>query len=414
MELPRLFDVRMNYVRHGLADVTGVLRKQLETFAVPAGIRPGQTVAVTAGSRGITGLPVILKTMVEWLRSKGLEPFVFPAMGSHGGATAAGQVGVLTDLGVTQASVGAPIRSTVETVVVGTSAEGIPVHQDRAAHEADWVVVVNRVKRHTGFTGATGSGLLKMLAIGMGKPAGAQVVHSFGPVLGYEWAIQSAGRKALEVTRVLCGVGLIEDAYGETAEIRVVGAGEFERTDRELLARSLSMTPGLPVEEVDLLIVDRMGKNISGTGMDTHTIGRLRTVGSARPTKPRVRRVFVRELTPESEGNAIGIGLADFTTDRLVARMDYAATVTNCLTSMSPEQAQIPVHYASDRECIKRALAAVGAVATPSLRILRIRDTSHVTALKASEAVVRELTGRQDVEVIGETVWTFDDAGNLV
>ena len=413
MMLPRLFEVRVKYESKRLGDVEGTLREELGKIALASGVRRGQTVAVTAGSRGITGIAGILGTVITHLRGAGLEPFIFPAMGSHGGATAEGQRAVLADLGITEESTGAAIRSSMETVILGTSAEGVSVHQDRPAHEADWVVVVNRVKRHTGFTGETGSGLLKMMAIGMGKAKGAETVHSFGPVLGYEKAIRSAGLEALARTRVLFGVGVVEDAYGETAVVRACTPAEMDRTDRELLAASLEMTPGLPVDEIDLLIVDRMGKNISGTGMDTHTIGRLRTQGTTRPTAPRVRRIFVRDLTEESEGNAIGVGLADFTTDRLVKRMDYAATCTNCLTSMSPEQAQIPVHYATDRECIEWAVAAVGAVPREGLRIMRIADTSHLARVLASEAIVEELGRRSDVEVVGEVGWKFDVGGNL-
>ena len=351
--------------------------------------------------------------MVSFLRKSGAEPFIIPAMGSHGGATADGQAAVLAHLGVTAESVGAPVRSSTETVLLGASPEGVPVHQDRCAHEADWVVVVNRIKRHTGFSGATGSGLLKMLSIGLGKPIGALTVHRFGPVLGYENAIQSAGRAALARTRILFGVGVVEDAFGDTAEVRVCGPENFEATDRELLSRSLPMTPGLPVAELDLLVVDRIGKNISGTGMDTHVIGRVHNTEPGQPTSPNIRRIFVRDITPESGGNGIGIGLADFATDRLVDKLDYGATCTNCLTSMKPEQAAIPIHYACDRECIESALLAVGAVPTDALRIIRIRDTSHLSRMVVSEAVANELAGRDAVTVLGRASWTFDADGNL-
>ena len=413
MSLPKLFEVDIRHASHRLASPVEALGEELGGLSLAGRLKPGQRVAVTAGSRGITGIAQLLQTVVAFLRKQGAEVFIFPAMGSHGGATADGQTAMLAHLGVTAESLGAPIRSSTETVMIGTSDEGVPVHQDRQAHEADWVVVVNRVKRHTGFSGLTGSGLLKMLSIGMGKPTGAKFVHSFGPVLGYENAIQSAGRTALHKTNILFGVALVEDAFGETAEVRVCGPERFQQTDRELLARSLTMMPRLPVEDIDLLIVDWMGKNISGTGMDTHTIGRLRTLGSPRPTSPRVKRVFVRDLTPESGGNAIGIGLADFTTDRLVEKMDYAATCTNCLTSMSPEQAQIPIHYASDRECIDRALGAIGP-ASAELRIVRIQDTSHLSRVVVSEAVLDELRGRDDVSVSEQASWAFDDDGKLL
>ncbi len=428
MLLPRLFELIIRFPHKGLADPVASLQAQLDkldladpTAACLSGrqvrqvrLKPAQTVAVTAGSRGITDIVVFLRTVVSFLRARGADPFVFPAMGSHGGATAEGQASALAHLGITTESVGAPIRSSIETVRIADSPEGIPIHQDRFAHKADWVVPVNRVKRHTGFTGPTGSGLLKMLAIGVGNPTGARTVHSFGPVLGYENAIQSAGRAALENTRVLFGVALIEDAWGDTAEVRVCGPDGIGRTDRELLKLSGTMTPKLPVDEIDLLIVDRMGKNISGTGMDTHVIGRLRTAGAVRPGSPRIRRIFVREMTSESGGNAIGIGLADFATDRLISRIDHAATYTNCLTSMSPEQAQIPIHYPSDRECIDRALDAVGAVGTDQLRIIRIADTSHLSRLTVSEAVLEELKRRDDVTVVREVPWQFDASANLL
>lgn len=415
MQLPRFYEVTVDFPRRDpVPDLVSTLTTLLESLPLTGRLQPSQSVAVTAGSRGIADVVPVLATVVAFLKTRGAEPFLFPAMGSHGGATSEGQTAVLARLGITAESVGAPVRSSMETVHLATTPEGVPVYQDRLAHRTDWVVVVNRVKRHTGFAGATGSGMLKMLAVGAGKHLGAQTVHRHGVTLGYENAIVAAGRAALSRTRVLCGVGLIEDAYGKTAEVRACLPESLETTDRELLAASLPLTPKLPVDDLDLLVVDRMGKNISGTGMDTHVIGRIRTAGSPEPATPRIRRVFVRDLTPETGGNAIGVGLADFATDRLVDQIDLGATYTNCLTSQTPEKARIPVHYPSDRQCIERALETAGAVPTDELRIIRILDTLHLSRLVASEAVVHLIESRPEVKVLGEVPWQYDGDGNLL
>jgi hypothetical protein len=343
----------------------------------------------------------------------GAEPFIVPAMGSHGGGTAEGQRAIIESYGITESYTGAPIRSAMDVVHVADTEDGIPIYFDRHAYQADHVAVVGRVKPHTGFVGEIESGLMKMMMIGLGKHTGASVYHRAIIHHSFDRIIRTVGRTVLARCKIAFGLGIVENGYDETALVEAVLPPEFEEREKALLVLAKKWMPRLPVDRADLLIVDAMGKNISGSGMDTNIIGRKPRVEGV--TQPTVTRVFVRELTPETHGNAAGIGLADFTTTRLVRSMDYQATVINCVTAAHPEAAVTPVHYETDRQVIDAALSTIGLQPPEQSRIVRIQDTLHLAEVDVSETCRSELGGRTDLEVCESAhELTFDAAGNLL
>ncbi|MFW5734854.1 MAG: hypothetical protein ACOCWR_07335, partial [Oceanidesulfovibrio sp.] len=366
--------------------------------------------------RGIASLAEVLAATVAFFRSRGAAPFIFPAMGSHGGATAEGQRAHLEHLGLTEDVLGAPIRSSMDVLQVGSTSHGVPVYLDAKALAADHIVIVNRVKTHTKFTGRLESGLFKMLAVGAGKHLGAATVHREAVRLGMAEVIKSVSRVALGCSPVLAGIGLVENGAGALHTLRACGPASMEHEEAELLALSKSLMPRLPARDIDLLVVDEIGKNISGTGMDTKVTGRnrdiLSTFDEPDPDLPRVARIVVRDLHPDSQGNALGIGFADFTTDRLVRTMDYGKTVTNALTGISPEKAAVPIHFPTDRECFEAALSSLGSWMPETVRVVRIRNTKHLDLVAVSPALLNNLPS--NCEVAGEPqALAFDHRGNL-
>lgn len=385
--LSPLVTCRLRHPRPRLRDVAGEVKHALARLPALGGLEQGQRVAITAGSRGITGIGAILRATAGHLRSLGVEPVVVAAMGSHGGGTAAGQRELLRSLGITEESLGGvPVICSVETDVVGHTPEGLPVHADRfTAREAHGVLAINRVKPHTAFRGPTESGLLKMLAVGLGHQAGASIVHSRGPG-SMCTAIRSMAAISLEKLPVLGGLAVLENAYEETAEIVPLMPQEFLSREETLLARARELLPRLPLAAADILIVEQIGKEISGTGMDTNITGRWGDSDpgpEAGPT-PRFRRVVVLDLTPASHGNATGIGLADFTTDRVVQAMDRRATYTNCLTSTLIDRGRLPLFLPDDRQAVAAAVLSLGEVDYGRVTIVQIRDTLHLDTIRTS------------------------------
>jgi hypothetical protein len=404
--------IRQHFEAPRIDNVAGAVRSELERIQLKNRIRPGQSVAITAGSRGIANIALIIRTIVEVLRQIGAEPFIVPAMGSHGGGTAEGQRKIVESYGITEQFSGAPIRSSMEVETIATTEDGIPIYFDRHAHAADHVAVVGRIKPHTGFVGEIESGLFKMMMIGLGKHVGASVYHRAIVQHSFDKIIRTVGRTVLAQCHIAFGLGIVENGYDETALIEAVLPEQFEEREKALLVSAKKWMPQLPVRRADLLIVDRMGKNISGSGMDTNIIGRKHAAPAAE--QPKITRVFVRELTPETHGNAAGIGLADFTTSRLVRSMDYRATVINCLTGAHPEAAVTPIHYETDREVLDAALSTIGLTPPELSRIVRIPDTLRLRDVEVSETCRPELSGRSDVEIIEPSYeLPFDAAGNL-
>lgn len=414
MTYPRMVRVRQTFDARRVDDPAAEVAAQLQRLGLEQKVRAGETVAITVGSRGIANMAVIVRAAIEHLRSLGAEPFIVPAMGSHGGGTAEGQQAVIEGYGVTEEFVGAPIRSSMETVVVAETPEGLPVHFDRNAYEADHVIVANRVKPHTRFVGEIESGLHKMMLIGLGKHNGARVYHRAIMEYSFGQIIRAVAGKVLERCDILCGLAIVENAYDETALIEAVPPELFYEREVELLRLARSWLPTLPVSHIDLLIVDRIGKDISGTGMDTNVVGRKFNDHKATPQDDVVcKRIFVRALTEKTRGNATGIGIAEFTTQACVDQIDRSATNTNAVTGEHPESGMIPLVYASDREAIDAALQTIGLVEPPDARVVHIRDTLHLAELELSEACLADGQCRQ-VERLGPPAeMSFDADGSL-
>jgi uncharacterized protein DUF362 len=370
-------------------------------------LRPGARVAITAGSRGISNLVEMTRAAADAVKAAGGQPFIVPAMGSHGGATGEGQRSLLADLGISEASMGCPVVSSMETEEIGHTASGAPVYLDRNAFHADGIIAINRVKLHTIFRGDVESGLCKMLAVGLGKHKGAQQIHKIGvaPIL-----VETA-RVILTKARVLAGIAVLENSLDETMEVHVVPPERFEETDAALLKRVWTILPRVPFDPLDVLVVDEMGKNISGTGMDTNIIGvGGRMGGKMTMGSPVVSAIVVLGLTPETHGNANGIGLADLTTRRLVDSIDYKATYANVLTTRLWSAGRLPVILETDREAME---VAVGDAAPDQIRLVRIKDTLHLEELEISQAL-RPAALQAGLTVVQESQpLPFDETGRL-
>ncbi len=407
--------VRQRFDAPRVEDIDVTVHEQIGRLDLPGKTKPGDTVAITAGSRGIANIGPILAAAVAAVRESGAEPFIVPAMGSHGGGTAEGQVEVLAGLGVTEESVGAPIRSSMDTIIVTETAAGVPVYFDRIASEADHVLIVNRVKPHTRFVGPIESGLHKMMLIGLGKHAGASVYHQAILDHSFPEILADVASVVLEKCRVIGGLALVENALDETALIEAVLPQDFADREVELLKQANDWLPSLPVDQCDLLIVDRMGKDISGAGMDTNIVGR-KYFDHMATSEDRVscRRILVRSLTEKTNGNACGIGLAEFVTQECVDQIDPVKTSINCITALHPEGAMIPITLPTDREAVHSALQTIGRVDPPQARVIQIADTLHLEVVRVSEACLPEIAALDHVEVLEDLrPIPFDTDGRL-
>ena len=414
MNFPNMIRVRQQLVAPTLTDVRAAVRAELQKLDLAARVKAGQRIAIPAGSRGIANIVTILETVVEEMRALGLSPFIFPAMGSHGGATAEGQREVLATYGITEERLRVPIQATMEVIELACTPRGMPVLVDKIAAEADWVAAINRIKPHTEFSGDIESGLIKMMAIGFGNHRGALNTHQYAVKHGYRVAIPEIGTAILNQLPVLFGLGILENAHDQTANVVAMSPEQFVTEEKRLLQEARALMARLPVEFLHVLIVDEMGKDISGSGMDTNIIGRLMVIGEPEPTTPKILRVYVRDLSEKTYGNAIGIGLADFCSQRLAAKIDPVPTQINCVTAMTPEKARIPIALATDREAIATALTTVGPIEPWEARIIRIKNTLEMEEIQISEALMDELKGRRDITPIGGLeALVFDADGNL-
>ncbi len=415
IEFPQIFRVRQNFVSRRINDLEGAIRAAFARAAIPQRVARGQTVAVTGGSRGIANYARIMRAVIRYFQELGAEPFIVPAMGSHGGGTAEGQREVLARYRITPETMGCPVRATMETTIVGQAPEGFDVHFDRYAAQADHVVVVNRVKPHTQFTGALESGLMKMLLIGLGKHHGAEIYHRAVEDYGFDRIVRSVGRMVLTRCRILCGLALVEDAFDETALVEALLPDQFETREPQLLALAKDWMPRIPFDDAHLLIIDRLGKDISGAGIDTNVIGRKYHYHHAADTeRPRIRHICVRGLTEATHGNAIGIGFAEFCRTEVIQQMDFHATRINALTAGHVAAGMLPFDYPTDREMLTHALANIGLTPPPRSRLMWIADTSHLSELECSAAYWDEAQARQDLDVLTACrPLPFDAAGNL-
>jgi hypothetical protein len=407
----RFLLVRRDFPDRRLPDVAAATRETLERSGLAGRLPRGSRVAIGAGSRGIANIDVVARSVVQYWRDHGMAPFVFPAMGSHGAATAQGQADVLAHLGITEAAMGCPIVSRADVVPLGRTDDGIEVFMDATAHAADAVMVVARVKWHTTFSGGIESGLMKMLSIGIGKFAGAQKYHAHAQRLGLERVIRTAARVVLRSAKIVGGLAIVEDAHHQTAKVEAVPVDCIEARDEQNLALAKSWMPTLPCD-ADVLIVDVIGKNISGTGMDAKVVNR----GPACEYNPYAglpsfTRIFVRDLDPASYGNALGIGMADVTTERLVAAIDWAPTRVNALSSGIPSKIRVPTHFASDRESLEWVWGTAGKIDPAQVTYAWIRNTLELGRVVVSA----NLRGAIDAGVVErEFAADWDRQGNLV
>jgi hypothetical protein len=421
----RLLIVHQDFPDLRLADVQAEARHQLERGGFAARLRPGARVAIGVGSRGIANIAVIVRSVVDYWLAHGMSPFLFPAMGSHGAATPEGQAEVLAHFGITEQSMGCPVVSRAEVVSLGQTDDGIEVFMDAAAHAADGVMIVTRVKWHTTFDGRLESGLMKMMAIGLGKFAGAQKYHTHARRLGMEHVIRTAGRRVLASGKMIGGLAIVEDAHHNTARLDAVPADAMERRDEDHLALAKSWMPRLPCD-LDVLIVDEMGKNISGTGMDAKVVNRG-PGGEYNPWPglPSIGRIFVRSLAAHSDGNAMGIGMADVTTDRLVRQIDWEPTRVNALSAGVPSRIRVPAAFASDRACLAWVAATAGRLDPADVTFGWIRNTLELDRLAISPNLRAQIDvqfrapryggpGQRQVEVETELDVQWDESGNLL
>jgi lactate racemase-like protein len=415
-QVPQMLRIRQTFDQTAIEDIAGHIRSQFLDLAPRLSFKPGQTVAIACSSRGIANYSIIVKTVVSLLKQIKLDPFIIPAMGSHGAATATGQQRVLEHLGIVEEVVCAPIRSSLEIVQIGETNDHIPVYLDKRASEADHIVLVNRIKKHTEFEHEFESGLLKMMAIGLGKQAGAAAYHQAMLSYGYPKVILSVARKVMQSSNVLLGLGTVENGYGQTARMGICPKNEIEAMEKDLLRSAKAYAPSLPFDAADIIVIDEMGKEISGTGFDTKVVGRIGLpLLTPEPESPQIKRIVVCDLTDGSEGNAVGVGIADIITQRLLDKIDMDALNINTITGVCPEMGKIPLTMKNDKEALEIAIKCVGLIPKEKLKIIRIKNTSTLGEVDVSEAFEETLSRRSNLEIVKEkSAMAFDAVGNLV
>jgi len=407
MQFPELYRVKQKFDVTSLPDVTASVQKAFAQFNPAGRITPGQTVAVAVGSRGTHDLKDLVAATVSCLKSLQLKPFIIPAMGSHGGGTAEGQRQVLAELGITEAGVGVPVVSSMDVVSLGRVASGAEVFFAKDALEADHIVAINRIKPHTAFRSEVESGLCKILAVGCGRQKGAANMHKYDLAR----TIVPAAQRIMEKASILCGLAVTENALGGTHSLKLAKPEEFVEVDRQFLETAWKLLPRIPLDDLDVLLVDEMGKNVSGAGMDTNVIGFWRREGG--PRKPDYRILIVLDLTPHSHGNATGIGMADLTTRRMVDSIDWDATYLNAFTSGVLRSARMPIPVENDRMAIETALNRTPDLG--SIRMARIVNTGELETFWATEAVLSELRAQPNITVNATPLeLQFGDSGRLL
>jgi hypothetical protein len=410
--LPKLMKIRQSFDGTILENPLEHLSARLQASESMAGIAAGHKVAVAVGSRGISRIDELTKTVIDELKRIGAEPFIVPCMGSHGGATAEGQTEVLAHLGIDEQRMGCPVRSSMEVVLLENLPNGLPVYCDKiAATEADAIVVINRIKPHTAFRGAIESGMFKMISIGLGKQKGAEACHQ----LGFKYMAENVPAMAkvmIEKLPIKFGVAVVENAYDQICRIEVLGTDIMEEREKELLIEAKSRLPQILFTELDVLVIDYIGKNISGDGADPNITGRYPTPYAH--GGPEVNKMVVLDLTPESQGNANGVGTADFTTSRLVGKTDWPSTYANGLTSTVCAPTKQATTLANDRDAIKAAIKTCNILDYTACKLVRIRDTLHLGTIEISEALLEEAKINRRIEILeGPYEWTFDEEGYL-
>lgn len=423
--IPKMVKVKQHFEPSFISpeDIPKVVFEKLERNVISSNIKPGMSIAITCGSRGVANIAIIIKAVVDYVKQRGGNPFVFPAMGSHGGATAAGQLQIVNGYGVTEEAMGCPIKASMETKQIGVTDDGRPVFIDKYASEADGIILVGRIKAHTQFVGPYESGLMKMAVIGMGKQHGAEGVHEQGFVNMAE-NIQRYGKVILKNAPVICGVGTIENAYDQTYKLVALRPDEILEQEPELLNEAKKIMGHILIDNADVLIVDEIGKNISGDGMDPNVSGTLpRETGVPRGadgSEPRIgnfhaKRVIVLDLTEETHGNANGLGLADVTTQRCIDKSINEMAYPNAITSTLLEMVKVPFCAPNDRLAVQVAIKTCAGADKNKPRVIRIKNTMEIQEIEVSEALLSEVHANSQLELIGEVApMKFDDSGNFV
>jgi len=412
MSFPKVALVRQFSTIPAIKDVVAAVKQEIAGMNLK--LASGARIAIAVGSRGISNHALVVKTVVKELRALGAKPFIVPAMGSHGGATAEGQVMVLETLGITEESIGAPIRSSMEVIQIGTTDSGIPVLIDKNAMESDGIVLVHRVKAHTDFDGLIESGMMKLITIGLGKHKGAQMAHRYAVKRGFNNVVPVIARYVLKNAPILFGLGLVENFYHETAIIKAANSAILENVEQKLLQESKKMMARIPFDTLDVVVVQELGKTISGTGMDTNVVGRIYNVAEPEAEFPKYTRIVALDLANNTYGNAVGIGMADLTTQRLVNKIDFKVTAINCLTGACPEKGRIPLTMDSDKEAIAAALTICGPIEPKDARLVWVKNTLELDYFYISEALISEINENTNLKVMSNfTEFPFDDEGNL-
>ena len=389
MNFPELHILEQDFKSSPVVDAPRCTREKLERAGLLNAVKPGETVLITAGSRGVGCMVAVLAAVAAAVKEKGGRPLILPAMGSHGGGTAQGQIEVLRHLGQTPETLGTPVHDRMEPVVVG-EAERCPVYADRAAVEADHIILVNRIKEHTEFIGEIESGLLKMAVVGLGRVAGAEVMHQLAVRISYVKAIQAIAKVLFQKLSILGGVAILEDKTNTVRRLEAVPAAAVFEREPQLLREAAQHHAALPFDRLDVLLVDEIGKDVSGAGFDTKVIGRIMNIYEKECERPRITRIVLRDLSARTGGNAIGLGLADYVHRRVVDKMDAEMTALNCITAVAPEKARIPIVLPSDRRALEAAFRSIGLWTAESVRLAWIINTSDLKRLAVSPALAEE------------------------
>jgi hypothetical protein len=414
MPFARLLNVHQHFPDRRVRDIPGTISRELASAEFDTTLAPGSRIAIGVGSRGIANLATIVRSVVDYWKSRGFHPFLFPAMGSHGAATAQGQADVLAHFGIHEAAMGCPVESALDVVSLGSTPDGIEAFMDKSAHSAAGIFLIGRVKWHTDFAGPIESGLFKMMAIGLGKFAGAQRYHTYAYRLGLEHVIRTVGRQVLKSGKILGGLAILEDANHHTAQLTAVRVEKMERKEEELLALAKSWMGRIPVP-LNILIVDEIGKNFSGAGMDTKVVNRG-VNGEYNPwdTAPHFDRIFLRGLSEHSYGNGVGIGMADVVHDRLLKAIDWNPTYINSLTASTPAGIRTPIHFPTDRECLEKIWPTTGVLDQSKVTIGWIANSLEIAAMRITENLRAQIEANPNLKIIGDAEeFDFDSTGNL-
>ena len=407
-DLPQMARVRQAFEHHKIDDVAGAVTNEMGREDIKAKVKPGAKIAVGVGSRGVANIDVAVKALIASLKELGADPFIFPAMGSHAGGTSEGQEALLAGYGVTEDEMGAPVRATMDTVVVAELEGGTKVHMDKYAHDADGVVLINRVKPHTSFRGEIESGIVKMMTIGMGKINGATSLHGNHPITEFGDALPRAAKAIMECQPFLFGIGMVEDAFDDTAIIQALPAETLFAEETKLQAKAKELMAKIYIEDIDVLVIDEIGKEISGAGADPNVIGNPGTPGFE---VPRVKKIVILDLTEKTHGNAAGIGSAHVITHRLLRRVDFASTYANMVTATALEGARVPIPMKTAEDAVRLAVKTLIGVEPEDARIVRIRNTLSLGEIEVSEPILKDLQGDSRMEVLSQPgKISFEDA----